>query len=370
MTGTAIPLAARLIGLIGALALAGAACGPSKERALAEEKCSKGIADACLTVASLERDPKKADRYHRRACRGVGDGTLEGCLKAIGDDPAAVCRGADAFLCTTVVDIYVRQQDTAKADELLGRLCEGGDSSACSRRDATYWNRCRGGDPAGCEALMTACTQGSAQTCRALSSYYRRLCMAGDSPACDNAGQTAQTGCTAGDEESCRSLENQLQSECRGGSTIACAQHRNFTVEACSRGYSWACGTLEDSDRLACGRLDAAACSRLDTACRAGARSDCGSLDELLFAACGRAPAVCKILEERCTALNAPNLCSAAISGYDTGCRDGKGNREACDGLVDMCHRGNKDACDVAKLKVLSRLEWRGGRDSNPRPPT
>ena len=370
MTGPASPAVARLIGLVVALTLAGTACGPSKERALAEERCSKGISDACLTVAALERDPKKADAYYRRACRGVGDGTLEGCLKAIGDDPVAGCRGADTVLCLTAIDIYVRQNDTAKADDLLGRLCNGGDSSACSRRDAAYWNQCRAGEAAGCEVLMAACTRGSAQTCRSLHSYYRPLCIAGDSPACDASRQAAQTGCTAGDEESCRSLENQLQSECRGGSTIACAEHRNFTVEACSRGYSWACSTLAGADRQACGGLDVAACSRMDNACRTGASSDCGGLDDLLFAVCQQAPGACRILEERCTALNAQNLCSAAISGYDTGCRDGKGKREACDGLVDMCHRGNKDACEVAKLKVLTRLEWRGGRDSNPRPPT
>lgn len=350
------PSGARLFGLLGILvpALAGTGCGVSKERALAEEKCSKGISDACLTLASQERDPKKADAYYRRACRGVGDGTLEGCLKAIGDDPAAVCQGPDYVLCRNVVDIYVREKRTGEADALLTRLCDGGDEQSCSRRDTAYWNQCRSGDPAGCDALMAACTAGSARTCRSLHSHYRQRCIAGDSPACDTARQTAQTGCAAGDEQSCQSVESQLQGECRSGSVTACAEHRNFTVEACSRGYAWACGTLEDSDRLACKGLDAAACSRFENACRMGASSNCESLDEILFAVCERTPAVCRILEERCTALNAQNLCSAAISGYATGCREGKGNREACDGLVDMCHRGNKDACDVAKLKVLT----------------
>jgi hypothetical protein len=63
---------------------------------------------------------------------------------------------------------------------------------------------------------------------------------------------------------------------------------------------------------------------------------------------------VCGILADRCRGLNADNLCQAAISGYATGCREGKGKREACDGLVAMCNSGNKDACDVAKLKVLN----------------
>jgi TPR repeat protein len=348
-------LGARLVGLIGALALAGTACGPSRERVLAEEKCARGIADACLTAASLERDPKKADRYYRRACRGVGGaGTLEGCLKAIGDDPAAVCRAEGAFLCSTVVDIYVREKKTDQAQELLTRLCEAGDESSCGRRDAAYWNQCRGGDPAGCAVLKAACTQGSTKTCQSLFHYYHLRCIAAQTSDCPEARDAAQTGCTAGDEKSCQSLGTLLQGECTTGSAASCAEHRNFTVEACSRGYSWACGTLEDSDRLGCKRLDAGACSRLDNACRMGASSNCESLDEILFAVCEREPAVCRILEERCQALNAPNLCSAAISGYATGCREGKGKREACDGLVDMCHRGNKDACDVAKLKVLT----------------
>jgi len=345
---------ARLIGLIGlisALALAGTACGRSRERALAEEKCGKGIPDACFTAASLEHDPKKADPYYRRACRA---GALEGCLRAIGDNPTAICRGEGAFLCTTVVDIYTREKKTDEAQELLGRLCEGGDSSACTRREAVYWNQCRNGDATGCEALKAACVKGSALTCRSLNSYYRRRCVAGEWADCADARQTGQTGCNAGDEKSCQSLEDQLQADCRTGSVGACDEHRNFTVEACSRGYSWACGTLEDSDRLACRRLDVAACSRLDNSCRMGASSNCEWVDEVLFAACQQAPAVCGILEERCRALGAPNLCSAAISGYATGCREGKGKREACDGLVDMCHRGNQDACDVAKLKVLT----------------
>lgn len=342
-----IPLGARLIGLIGALALAGTACR-SSERVANEEKCSRGFPDACMTAASLERDPKKADPFYRRACRA---GSLDGCLKAIGDNPAAICRGDGAFLCGTAVDIYMREKKTDQAQDLLGRLCEGGASSACTRRDAMYWNQCRGGDSTGCEALKTACAQGSAQTCRSLHNYYHGRCMAGETSDCADARQTAQTGCTAGDEKSCQSLANQLQAECRMGAIGACAEHRNFMVEACSRGYSWACGTLEDSDRLACGRLDVGACSRLDNSCRG---ASCEWVDSILFNVCEQVPAVCGILEERCRALNAQNLCSAAISGYDTGCRKGQGKREACDGLVDMCHRGNKDACDVANLKLLN----------------
>ena len=349
-----LPLAARLIGLIGALAPAALACGPSKERAAADEKCSKGMSDACLEAASTEKDPKKIDAYYRRACRGVGDRTLEACLKLMGDDPGAFCRGPDMFLCTTVVDMYAREKKTDLADELLTKLCNAGDEPSCGRRDTAYWNQCRGGDQAGCDALMAACTAGSAGTCRSLNGHYRRLCIGGDSFACDTARQTAQTGCAAGDEKSCQSLESQLKGECSGGSPIACADHRTFTVEACSRGYSWACGTLEDSDRVACARLEAAACSRLDSACRMGARSDCESLDDLLFRVCEQEPAVCGILFERCEALKADNLCEAAISGYETGCRKGQGKQEACAGLVAMCNKGNKNACSVANLKILN----------------
>jgi hypothetical protein len=358
--------------LVAPLAV-GLACGPSRERLAAQEKCDRGISDACLAVASMERDPKKADAYYRRACRGVGDGTLEGCLKAIGDDPVAVCRNEGAFLCSTVVDIYMRERETEKADEMLTRLCEGGDESSCGRRDARYWNECRGGEPGGCDALKAACNQGSAKTCQSLYHYHHLRCIAEQTSDCPEAREPAQTGCTAGDEKSCESLGTLLRGECSTGSVVSCADHRNLMVESCSRGYAWACGTLEDADRLGCARLDASACSRLDNACRTGAKSDCESLDDLLFRVCEQQPAVCAILEDRCRALSADNLCQAAISGYATGCREGKGKREACDGLVDMCHRGNQDACDVAKLKVLTRrdpLSWRGGRDSNPGPPT
>jgi hypothetical protein len=346
MTNTT--LGARLIGLIGALALAATACGKSAERAANDEKCSRGFPDACMTAASQERDPKKADPFYRRACRA---GALEGCLKAIGDNPAAVCRNEGAFLCSTAVDIYRREKKTDEAQALLGRLCEGGDSSACTLRDAMFWNQCRDGDSTGCEALKAACTKGSAQTCRSLNSYYRRRCVAGEWSDCADARQTAQTGCTAGDEKSCQSLEDQLQADCRTGEVGACDEHRNFTVEACSRGYSWACGTLADADRLACARLDVAACSRLDNSCRG---ASCEWVDSILFNVCEQLPAVCGILVERCEALKADNLCSAAISGYETGCRKGEGKREACDGLVAMCNKGNKGACDVANLKILN----------------
>ena len=328
--------------------------GRSQELALAEERCAKGISDACLVAASLERDPKKVEAYYRRACRGVGDRTLEGCLKAIGDDPVAACRGQGAILCNTVVDIYMREKQTEKADELLTRLCEGGDESSCGRRDAGYWNQCRGGDPAGCDVLKAACQHGSMKTCQSLYDYYHLGCIRDQTSDCPEARQAAQTGCTAGDEKSCESLGTLLKGECATGSVVSCAEHRNFMVESCSRGYAWACGTLEDSDRLGCARLEAAACSRLDNACRMGARTDCESLDDLLFRVCEQQPAVCGILADRCRALNADNLCQAAISGYASGCRDGKGKREACDGLVAMCNGGNKDACGVANLKILN----------------
>jgi hypothetical protein len=346
-----IPLRARLIGLIAALALGALACGPSKERVAADEKCARGISDACLAAAAQEKDPKKVDAYYRRACRGVGDRTLEGCLKAIGDDPAATCRGEGAILCRTAIDIYVREKKTEQAEELLTRLCQAGDEPSCGQRDAAYWNQCRSGDAAGCEALKAACTGGSAQTCRSLNSYYRRRCVAGEWSDCADARQTAQTGCNAGDEKSCQALEDQLQADCRTGEVGACDAHRNFTVEACSRGYAWACGTLADSDRLACGRLDVAACSRLDNSCRV---ASCEWVDSILFNVCEQVPAVCGILVERCEALKADNLCSAAISGYETGCRKGEGKREACDGLVAMCNKGNKGACEVANLKILN----------------
>jgi len=351
-----IPSGDRLIGIALALALAVQACGSPAERAVAEDKCSRGISDACLVAASLERDPKKIDAFYRRACSGVGAGTLEGCLKAIGDDPAATCRGGGSFLCRTAIDIYVREKKTDLADQLLTKLCNAGDEPSCSRRDAGYWNQCRGGDPAGCEVLKAACSQGSAKTCQSLYSYYHLQCIRDQATDCPEARQAAQTGCNARDEKSCESLGTLMKGECSAGSTIACAEHRNFMVDACSRGYSWACGTLEGADRAACAALDAAACSRLDNACRMGAGppSDCASLDNLLFPVCEQQPAVCGILADRCRALNADNLCQAAISGYASGCREGKGKQEACDGLVAMCHGGNQDACGVAKLKVLN----------------
>ena len=305
-----------------------------------------------MRLASQENDPKKADPFYRHACRMS---VLEACLKAIGDNPAAVCRGEGAFLCSSAVAVYRREKRTEEAQALLARMCEGGDSSSCTLRDAIYWNQCRGDDTSGCEALKAACNQGSADTCQALYNYHHLRCIAAQTSYCPEAREAAQTGCTGGDEKSCEGLGTLMQGECSAGSAASCAEHRNFMVEACSRGYSWACGTLGDSDRLACARLDAAACSRLDNACRMGASSDCGAwVDDLLFRVCEQAPAVCGILVERCHALDARNLCSAAISGYATGCREGKGKQEACNGLVDMCHKGDKDACDVAKLKVLN----------------
>jgi len=341
------------ISVVATLAVT-SACGPSKEQALAQEKCDKGMSDACMELAAKERDPKKADKLYRRACNGVGDRTLEACQKAIGDDPVAGCRNADSTLCRNAIDIYMRQKEFAKADELLTRLCNGGDESSCGRRDTRYWNECRGGNPAGCDALKAACNQGSASTCRSLHSYYRRRCMAGEAMECLEARQLAQTGCNAGDEKSCEALGSQMKSECSGGSPVACAEHNNFLVESCNRGYAWACGTIEGADRAACAALDAAACSRLDNDCRSGAKTDCASLDDLLFRVCEQQPAVCGILADRCRALSADNLCQAAISGYASGCREGKGKQEACDGLVAMCHGGNQDACGVAKLKVLN----------------
>lgn len=334
------------------LALAGIAC-QSRERVAADQNCSRGIAEACLTAASFEKNPNKADPYYRRAC---GSGSIDGCLKAIGDNASTVCRDEGTFLCSTAVDIYIRQKKTDQALELLGRFCKDGDQPACRRRDAMYWSLCRGGEAAACQALKTACSEGDAGTCRSLHHRAHLRCVAGETDVCAEARETARIPCTAGDEKSCQSLDNQLQAECRMGSTVSCSEHRIFMVEACSRGFSWACGTLADADRLGCRRLDVDACSRLDTSCRLGGAdpSNCASVDDVLFGACNQAPAVCAILEQRCRALNAQNLCSAAISGYATGCRDGKGKREACDGLVDMCHRGNQDACDVAKLKRLN----------------
>jgi hypothetical protein len=350
-----MPLGARLIGLIGlvaAFALAGTACGgKSRERAADEEKCARGFSDVCMALASQEKDPKKADAFYRNACRMS---VLEACLKAIGDDPVAVCRAEGAFLCSTAVDIYRREKRTEEAQALLGRLCQGGDEAACNLRDTVYWNQCRNGDSTGCDALKAACAQGSALTCRSLHSYYRRRCTAGEWADCIEARQLGQTGCNAGDEKTCQAVESQLRGDCRKGEVGACDEHRNFTVEACSRGYSWACGTLEDSDRHACARLDFAACSRLDTACRSGARSDCESLDGILFRVCEQEPAVCGILVERCEVLKADNLCEAAISGYETGCRKGQGKQDACAGLVAMCNNGNKNACSVANLKILN----------------
>jgi hypothetical protein len=339
------------VGLVGVLILSATACGKSKQRALDEEKCSRGFFDVCMALAAQEKDPKKADPFYRNACRMS---VLEACLKAIGDDPVAVCRGEGAFLCSNTLDIYHREKRTADADALLTRLCEGGDSSACTRRDAAYWNQCRGGDSTGCEALKAACAKGSAVTCRSLNGYYRRRCTEGEWADCIEARQTGHAGCNAGDEKTCQALEAQMQGDCRKGEVGACEEHRNFSVEACSRGYTWACGELENADRHACARLDVAACSRLDNACRTGARSDCESLDGILFRVCEQEPAVCGILFERCEALKADNLCEAAISGYDTGCRKGQGKQEACAGLVAMCNRGNKNACSVANLKILN----------------
>ncbi len=334
------------IALSFSLLVAGIAC-QSRERDVAAQKCSRGVAEACLTAGSFETDPKEADRFYRRACTS---GAVEGCLKAIGDDPAVTCRGEGAVLCNTLIGAYTREKKTDRVLDLLGRLCDGGDPAACVRRRGMELSRCRAGEWPACQALKAECRQGQIESCRLLHQHYRLRCVVDEPTTCSEARDVARIACAAGDDPSCQSLASQLQAECGRGMADACAAHRTLTVEACGRGLSWACDTLEDADLRGCRALDPEACTRLDSACRMGASAHCAYLDDILWDACQGTPAVCAILVRRCQASGAKNLCSAALSGYDMHCRAGKGKREACDALADLCHKGDEDACKVAKL--------------------
>jgi hypothetical protein len=331
-----------------ALTIALGCGGEGARRRAAEERCARGIGEACLSAAAFQTDPAKAAPFLRSACR---IGVAEGCLKALGGDLTRACGGDNALLCTTLVDNYLRDKKPDLALAALARICQGGSPAACARRLALQGSGCREGLRAACQAISEECSGGDLASCRFLHNHYRARCREGDRTACPHSHEAGQAACNLGDQTSCQALADDLQGECAGHDPDACGAYRSFVVGACGRGLTWACERLEHADLTACRNSDVEACGRLNSGCEIRDSPECAGLGSLIFEVCENTPSACGILERRCQA-GEKQSCAWIIIGYDTACK--RGQKAGCEAMVRLCHEGNEEACGVANIRRLN----------------
>ncbi len=361
----------------------GFAWGRAQRQARLESECRSGRAASCPAAADGERDPKRATSLLQAGCTAQAHET---CERLVGDDPAIGCLGDRAEICFMVADAYARGKKFDRAERLLTAMCDGGNTAACATWELARPDACRQGYHAACQALRTACDRGSAGACESVRKMAQEECVRGITSSCAALEEQDKADCEGGNSSACDAMTRRLEDRCGKGNASACQQHWDWLAGSCARGRQSDCARLASALQIACRQGYAAACERrsafLDSSCalqgvgcmevqeadrsecekgiltscnrfESRCRTDdrlplCRSLVNALAQACARTPQACALLGRRCREGDKA-ACEAERSTYVNACQ--KGSQAACDGLAELCHRGDEEACRRAGIR-------------------